>query len=150
MRPILRSPLVLAIAAMSGPALGQVQEGPAVLPLHQQTELSSTLRTMNLAGRGVMGNNCQILEVRSGQRFTLAAAKPSATVTIEAVRDGIGCEFSDEQGAPPRARASATSPAAGQPARLVLDQPGRYSVRLSAPDLPEGEVIGLMTFRPRA
>ena len=133
---------VSAVMAVATPVLAQGYSRPPAPRLDE--EFMVRTRPLEAGGRGAAGVNCQMLQVDAGEAFYVASTSPDWAVTIEAI-NGAMCNFDDDRDLPEGWRLMATSPEPGGAAVLTVTVPGYYSVRVSAPDLPRGETLYIMT-----
>ena len=132
----------LALTAVATPALAQGYSGPSTPRLDEEFMVGT--RPLEAGGRGAAGSNCQMLQVDAGEAFYVTTVKADHVMTIEAI-NGAMCDFDDDRDLPEGWRLSATSPEPGGTAMLTVTAPGYYSVRVSAPNLPLGETVYIMT-----
>ncbi len=135
--------LALFLTALASPALAQ-GGGSAVEPPRLDQQFS--VKTSPLAARmhGVVGFTCQMLQVDPGEAFYVTSLHADRVVTLEAI-NGAWCNFADDRDLPEGWRLSATSPEPGRTAMLTVTEPGYYSVRVHADDLPPDASLFIMT-----
>lgn len=95
----------------------------------------------NEGGMAIVGNNCQLMRVQSGEIWGVAASMPNQTPVLELV-DGARCIFSGETEKLPRL--SVTVPDKSGVAYLRVDRPGFYSVRVTAAGADRSARVMLM------
>ncbi|MFT3722300.1 MAG: hypothetical protein QM773_01845 [Hyphomonadaceae bacterium] len=125
MRNLLATLLVAMATAPT--AHGQGVIAPAVPRLDEKGTSWGSI--FNEGGMAIVGDNCQLLRVQTGEIWGIAASMPKQTPVLEMV-DGARCIFARETEHLPRLTAAA--PDNGGVAYIRVDRPGFYSVRVTA------------------